>query len=95
MFIKERPESPRIFENDWLDMMTRTHWSTVPILYLPASLGLVYYSVSMVGVDLTTSLGLMVAGIIAWTLFEYFLHRNCTSSCTACTTTGPTTRTGW
>ncbi len=75
MFIKERPESPRIFDNDWLDMMTRTHWSTVPILYLPASLGLVYYSVSNMGIDLMSSMGLMLAGILAWTLFEYFLHR--------------------
>ena len=60
MFITEKPESPRIFENDILDAMTRTHWSTVPILYLPASALLVWYSVASVGLGLLFSMGLAV-----------------------------------
>ena len=75
MFIKETPESPRIFENDILDMMTRTHWLTVPGLYLPASLGLLWYGMSHEGLGLWLALALFAGGILAWTLVEYFLHR--------------------
>lgn len=75
MFKKETPESPRIFENDILDAMTRTHWSTVPILYLPAAALLMWYSVSAVGIGIWSSVALLVGGALAWTLFEYFLHR--------------------
>lgn len=75
MFITERPESPRIFENDILDAMTRTHWSTVPLLYLPASALLVWYSVTTHGLSLVFSLGLAAIGALAWTLTEYILHR--------------------
>ena len=75
MFIKETPDSPRIFDNDILDMMTRTHWLTVPGLYLPASMILLWYSVSSLGHSLWLSLGLMAAGAFAWTLVEYLLHR--------------------
>lgn len=75
MFIRETPDSPRIFDNDILDMMTRTHWLTVPGLYLPASVALVWYSVTQQGLGLWVSLALMAGGIVAWTLVEYFLHR--------------------
>lgn len=75
MFIKETPESPRIFENDYLDMLTRTHWLTVPSLYLPATLILLWYSVAQVGVTIWLSLGLAAGGVLAWTLVEYILHR--------------------
>ena len=75
MFIKASEDSPRIFDNDILDMMTRTHWLSVPGLYIPAAMILVWYSVSQLGVELATAGGLFVGGIFAWTLFEYFLHR--------------------
>ncbi|MFB6263964.1 MAG: sterol desaturase family protein [Bradymonadaceae bacterium] len=75
MFIGETPDSPRIFDNEVLDRLTRTHWLTVPTLYLPASIALIWYSVTTVGLALGTSLLLAVGGAIAWTLTEYFLHR--------------------
>lgn len=75
MFKKETPDSPRIFENDILDMMTRTHWSTVPLLYVPATLGLMWYSVTAMGVSIWGSLALLVGGAFAWTFVEYLLHR--------------------
>ncbi len=75
MLIGETPESPRIFDNEILDRLTRTHWLTVPGLYLPAIALLLLYSVSSLGIGLWTSLGMVVVGALAWTLTEYFLHR--------------------
>jgi sterol desaturase/sphingolipid hydroxylase (fatty acid hydroxylase superfamily) len=65
--------SPRLFENDLLDKMSRVHHLTPVIVYAPIILGLVFYSLSLVGPGLLL-LGL-VLGYVGWTLTEYFGHR--------------------
>ena len=63
-----------MFESDFVDYFSRTHWSTVPLLYVPAIAGLLY-----VGLGRGATLGSMaltaVLGFFAWTLTEYWLHR--------------------
>jgi len=68
-------QSPRMFESDFVDFFSRTHPLVVPILFVPASLALLWHSVARAGVGLLTSLGLAVAGFVAWSLTEYWLHR--------------------
>jgi sterol desaturase/sphingolipid hydroxylase (fatty acid hydroxylase superfamily) len=74
-FIKESPQSPRIFDNDILDGMSRTPWVFVPAVYLPASAALLWYSISEISVGWLASAGLALAGLLAWTFVEYWLHR--------------------
>lgn len=66
--------SPRMFENDFLDFFSRTHWLIVPTLYVPLSLGAAAYGVSQ-GVGLLTTLFAFALGYVIWTLTEYWLHR--------------------
>jgi len=72
-----RPEaldaSPRLFENDLLDKLSRVHHLTPVIVYTPIILGLIFYSLSLNGAGLVL-LGLVI-GYLAWTLTEYFGHR--------------------
>jgi sterol desaturase/sphingolipid hydroxylase (fatty acid hydroxylase superfamily) len=75
MLLKATPESPRMFENDLFDLFSRTHFSIVAILYLPASLALAWYSVSRINVPVVETLALVAVGGLAWTLSEYWLHR--------------------
>lgn len=75
MLIQESPESPRIFDNDILDGLSRTPWVVVPIVYLPAAALLAWHAVSNVGLDLTLTAALAVGGWLAWTFVEYWLHR--------------------
>lgn len=72
---KATPESPRMFESDFIDFFSRTHASIVPILYAPATLFLLWYSVAKAGVSAGMTAGLFVGGFVAWTLTEYWLHR--------------------
>jgi sterol desaturase/sphingolipid hydroxylase (fatty acid hydroxylase superfamily) len=65
--------SPRLFENDLLDKMSRVHHLTPVFVYTPIFLGLVFYSVSLMGVGMV-GFGLLL-GYIGWTLTEYFGHR--------------------
>jgi len=75
LMLRATPESPRMFENDFIDLFSRTHFAIVPILYVPASIALCWYSVARIGVGLLTTLALVLCGIVTWTLTEYWLHR--------------------
>jgi sterol desaturase/sphingolipid hydroxylase (fatty acid hydroxylase superfamily) len=75
MMLKASPESPRMFESDLVDFFSRTHPAVVPILFCPATVGLLWYSVARAGVTAGTTAGLFVSGVLAWTFVEYWLHR--------------------
>jgi len=65
--------SPRIFENDLLDKLSRVHHLTPVVVYTPIILGLLIYSATLQSLGLV-ALGLVI-GYIGWTLTEYFGHR--------------------
>jgi 4-hydroxysphinganine ceramide fatty acyl 2-hydroxylase len=69
------PDSPRMFESDLVDFFSRTHWSVVPMLFVPASGALIWYGVARVGLGIGTSVGLFGAGLLTWSFVEYWLHR--------------------
>jgi len=68
-------DSPRMFKSDWLDAGSRTHWSVVPLLYLPAATGAFAYARAGAEVGWAAGLSLAAVGFVAWTLAEYWLHR--------------------
>jgi len=65
--------SPRIFENDLLDKLSRVHHLTPVVVYVPIILGLIAYSLTAESVGMI-ALGLLF-GYFMWTLTEYFGHR--------------------
>jgi len=65
--------SPRIFEGDLLDKMSRVHHLTPVVVYGPIILGLIAYSLTLHGAGLVVFF--LVFGYVAWTLTEYFGHR--------------------
>jgi sterol desaturase/sphingolipid hydroxylase (fatty acid hydroxylase superfamily) len=75
MLLKATPDSPRMFESDFVDLFSRTHPAVVPIMFVPTSAWLCWYSVARAGVSIPATLGLFVAGVLSWTLVEYWLHR--------------------
>ncbi len=68
-------QSPRMFASDFVDFFSRTHPMVVPVLFVPASLGLLWHSVTQANVSLVAGRGLALTGFLAWTLTEYWLHR--------------------
>ena len=74
MLLKATPESPRMFESDVVDLFSRTHPVVVPMLFVPGAGWLVWKSLD-VGVSAVATLGLFLAGALAWSLAEYWLHR--------------------
>jgi dihydroceramide fatty acyl 2-hydroxylase len=63
-----------MFENDFFDFFSRTHWLVVPALWLPISAGLCVWAAS-IGVPFTISAVAWLGGLVLWTFSEYWLHR--------------------
>jgi dihydroceramide fatty acyl 2-hydroxylase len=68
-------ESPPMFESRFIDRFSRTHWAIVPILFVPAMIAVFYYGLAHAGVSVAAGIATLAAGVLAWTLTEYWLHR--------------------
>ena len=66
--------SPRMFDNDFVDFFSRTHWASIPVVFLPIAAVAFGVSVSQ-GVSLLITLPAFAVGFVLWTLTEYWLHR--------------------
>ncbi len=73
--LRATPESPRMFQSDFLDLFSRTHWSVVPLLWVPTSLLLLVYSGARTSTGWGLSVALALGGFVFWTFLEYWLHR--------------------
>ena len=64
--------SPRMFDADWLDRLSRVHHLVPLAIFLPG-IGVLL----ALGADLAPAavLGLMAGGWLTWTLTEYWMHR--------------------
>ena len=72
--MRASPESPRMFESDFLDGFSRTPWWTVPVIWIPVSIvvfGLGVSNGAPLGLGVLAALG----GWLIWTFTEYSLHR--------------------
>ncbi|XP_072958155.1 dihydroceramide fatty acyl 2-hydroxylase FAH1-like isoform X2 [Typha angustifolia] len=67
-------ESPRFFANDLLEMLTRTKWWAIPVIWLPFVCWCLIMSIQM-GHTLPEVALMVLSGISIWTLIEYTLHR--------------------
>lgn len=65
----------RLFESQYLEVLTKTHPLVIWGLYVPIISYMLYYSHNSLGYDLTT-VGLIFFGaMFFWTFFEYIMHR--------------------
>ncbi|RIB03786.1 hypothetical protein C2G38_2135822 [Gigaspora rosea] len=67
------PYSARLFANPMLELLTKTPWYAIPILWIPAITYYLYMASGSLGSR--TIIVLFLIGIGIWTLLEYTLHR--------------------
>ena len=65
----------RIFENKYLEMMTKTHPFVIYAMYFPVIIYMLYFGATGKGVPVGMEALIFVAGLFFWTLFEYIAHR--------------------
>lgn len=74
-FIHNRDESPPMFENRFLDLFSRVHWTMPLFVFVPVFLYFTYHSLFEVGVELWKFIPLFLLGAFVWSFAEYTLHR--------------------
>ena len=67
--------SGNIFQNKFLELLTKTHPAVIYIMYIPASFYSIYYHFDTYSHNAVISLGIAVSGMLFWSLAEYLLHR--------------------
>lgn len=74
-YISNKDETVRMFENDFLEALSRVHW-TVPLwVFVPIILFLLYRGFYTFYLPITDSILLIISGLFTWTFTEYTLHR--------------------
>jgi sterol desaturase/sphingolipid hydroxylase (fatty acid hydroxylase superfamily) len=74
-FVSNKDETVRMFENDFLESLSRVHFSVPLIIYLPVIAYCLYEAVITPDLSTLSILGFIFLGIVVWTLTEYSLHR--------------------
>jgi dihydroceramide fatty acyl 2-hydroxylase len=67
--------SPRMFDSDLLDMLSRVHPAVPVVIFLPAIAVIAGFAIASDAVSGWGFLGLFVGGYLFWTLCEYWIHR--------------------
>jgi dihydroceramide fatty acyl 2-hydroxylase len=65
--------SPRMFESELLDRLSRVHPAVPVVLFLPAVTIMLVLGAQQLSA--LTTIGLVAAGYAVWTLSEYWIHR--------------------
>ncbi|MEO7444994.1 MAG: hypothetical protein ABIT96_08065 [Ferruginibacter sp.] len=65
----------RLFQNQYLEYLTKTHPLVIWGMYLPVLVLLPYYALSVLQYSTGNVVLLYVGGILFWSLFEYIIHR--------------------
>lgn len=65
----------RLFKNDFLEMLTKTHPLVIWGMYTPVIIWMLYYSNASLGYSWTRVLLTFLGGMLFWTFFEYIAHR--------------------
>lgn len=65
----------RLFENSFLEMLTKANPLVIWSMYLPFIIGLPLYAHHAKDLDASTLAGVFAGGMFFWTFFEYLAHR--------------------
>lgn len=63
------------FSNSWMDVLSRTTWYTVPMIWIPFVCYQLWKSFHTQDSSMAMTFNTFCSGVLAWTLLEYALHR--------------------
>jgi sterol desaturase/sphingolipid hydroxylase (fatty acid hydroxylase superfamily) len=65
----------RLFKNQYLEYLTKTHPLVIWGMYLPMQAFMLYFSVTKLSFTVLETTLVFMAGMFSWSLFEYTIHR--------------------
>lgn len=75
LYVSNSTESSRMFKNDFLESLTKVHWSVPLIFWVPVIGFFIWRALEVGGLSIGTVALYAVYGLAFWTLAEYLLHR--------------------
>jgi sterol desaturase/sphingolipid hydroxylase (fatty acid hydroxylase superfamily) len=74
-FVSNKDETVRMFKNDFLEALSKVHFTVPLYIYLPVVGYFLYISIFEFQISFKTVITLVFVGILVWTFAEYTLHR--------------------
>ncbi|MCJ8165974.1 sterol desaturase family protein [Pontibacter sp. E15-1] len=74
-FVSSSQESVRMFRYDWMEALSKVHWTVPLYLYVPVILFLSWLALHVEKLSVLAFMGYAALGLFVWTLTEYVLHR--------------------
>jgi len=74
-FVSNKDETVRMFKSDFMEALSKVHFTVPLFIYLPVVAFFLYRSIEIYSFSFITILSLIVLGIFVWTFTEYTLHR--------------------
>ena len=74
-FISNKDETVRMFENSFLERLTRIHYSIPLFLFIPVIIYSFYHAVWIDDISNLSLTGHIFLGLFVWSLTEYMMHR--------------------
>lgn len=75
LYVSNSTESQRMFKNDFLESLTKIHYTVPLIFWIPVIIYLVYKAYAIGEISGGNVALYFIGGLIFWTLAEYALHR--------------------
>jgi 4-hydroxysphinganine ceramide fatty acyl 2-hydroxylase len=75
IFISNKDETVRMFDNNFLEALSKVHFTVPLYVYIPVILAFLYRGIFLFNIEFMKLASLIVLGIIVWSLAEYLLHR--------------------
>ncbi len=74
-FKSNTQDSVRMFKSDFLESLSKVHWSVPLLVWVPVIFYSGWHSIFTFSVSISNFIIYFVAGVFFWTFAEYFLHR--------------------
>lgn len=74
-FISNKDETVRMFENGFLESLSKVHFTVPLIIFVPIILYMLYIAIFEFSISTLSIIGLIIFGLFIWTITEYLLHR--------------------
>ncbi len=75
LYVSNSTESTRMFKNDFLESLTKVHYSVPLIFWVPVIVYLIYKAYAIGEMSASSIFMYYLFGLAFWTLAEYVLHR--------------------
>jgi sterol desaturase/sphingolipid hydroxylase (fatty acid hydroxylase superfamily) len=74
-FKSNTQDSVRMFKSDFLESLSKVHWSVPLIVWMPVIFYSGWLSIFAFSVSISNFIIYFISGVFFWTFAEYFLHR--------------------